>query len=206
MAKRRSQKKRGVQKYTRKKIILLGVEGDNQTERKYFNHFNRMQNKYVIHFAKGNETDPVNIVANIKRDILKAGPDSFTKGDIAFAVFDTDTDPGKETIIRQAQKNAFESGIRTVISNPCFEIWFILHFDGSSAAFNSNREVIQKIRTFIPDYEKSQDIFEQLFCHIARATQRAMSLRKMHEEHGHVKILDKNPMTEIDMLVKLLLD
>lgn len=38
MVKRQGQKKRGIPKYTRKKIILLGVEGDNKTERHYFNH------------------------------------------------------------------------------------------------------------------------------------------------------------------------
>lgn len=104
MVRRREQKKRGVRKYKQRKIILIGVEGDNKTERLYFNNFNRLQDKYVIRFASGNETDPVNIVENIKKDILKAGDDAFNKEDLAFAVFDTDVAPEKERMISNARR------------------------------------------------------------------------------------------------------
>lgn len=48
MVKRVGQKKRG--KYSRKpkKIILIGTEGNNQTEKKYFTSFNQTQSEYKI--------------------------------------------------------------------------------------------------------------------------------------------------------------
>ncbi len=205
MVKRQGQKKRGIPKYTRKKIILLGVEGDNKTERHYFNHFNRLQAKYVIRFAKGNETDPVNIVANLARDIEQAGTDSFTRGDIAYAVFDTDTCQHKEAAIQQAVRTARKAGIKIAISNPCFEVWFICHFDHCTSAFCSNRAAIQKLKTYIPEYEKNVDVFPLLFNYIEEAIHRAEYLRNMHKEQGHTRSIDMNPMTDVDMIVKLLL-
>ena len=46
MVKRVGQKKRG--KYSRKpkKIILIGTEGNNQTEKNYFTAFNQTQSEY----------------------------------------------------------------------------------------------------------------------------------------------------------------
>lgn len=48
MVKRVGQKKRG--KYSRKpkKIILIGTEGNNQTEKNYFTAFNQTQSEYKI--------------------------------------------------------------------------------------------------------------------------------------------------------------
>lgn len=48
MVKRVGQKKRG--KYSRKpkKIILIGTEGNNQTEKKYFTSFNQTQSEYKM--------------------------------------------------------------------------------------------------------------------------------------------------------------
>lgn len=39
----------------------MGTEGSNQTERKYFSMFNKLQNEYRILFSKGNNTDPVGV-------------------------------------------------------------------------------------------------------------------------------------------------
>lgn len=65
--KRVGQKKRGNPSRKTKKIILMGTEGSNQTERKYFSSFNQLQNEYRILFSKGNNTDPVGVV----NDLLK---------------------------------------------------------------------------------------------------------------------------------------
>lgn len=63
MVKRVGQKKRG--KYSRKpkKIILIGTEGSNQTEKKYFTAFNQTQSEYKINVAKGNNTDPEGVMS-----------------------------------------------------------------------------------------------------------------------------------------------
>jgi hypothetical protein len=51
----------------RKKLLLVGTEGNNKTEKIYLREMERRQNDYHILFAPGNETDPVNIVKNTIR-------------------------------------------------------------------------------------------------------------------------------------------
>ncbi|MCF0238755.1 MAG: hypothetical protein HUK24_09155, partial [Sphaerochaetaceae bacterium] len=46
-----------------KKIILITTEGNNQTETNYFKKFE--SDTYRIVFARGNETDPVNMIKNL---------------------------------------------------------------------------------------------------------------------------------------------
>lgn len=43
----------------RKSIILIAAEGKNETEKNYFKHFRN--DKFVIEFTKGNDTDPENM-------------------------------------------------------------------------------------------------------------------------------------------------
>lgn len=205
MVNRKEQKKRGVPKYKRRKLILIGVEGDNKTEKQYFNHFNRLQGKYSIRFANGNETDPINIVENIKKAILKAGGDSFGNGDYAFAVFDTDVAPEKEQAIAKAKQIAKGTGIKLVLSNPCFEVWFVLHFECSSAAYPTSDHVIKKLRTFISNYEKNEDVYNLLENNIESAIEGAEYLRKTHINCGNKKIIDQNPMTDVDVIIKKLI-
>lgn len=51
------QEKRGKRKRERKKFIVIGCEGNNVTEKNYFQSL-KMQNYRVI-FVPGNDTDPV---------------------------------------------------------------------------------------------------------------------------------------------------
>lgn len=199
MVRKSEQKKRGNKKRTRKKVIWLGVEGSNKTERQYFNFFNKQQDKYVIRFAKGNYTDPMQIVNSLKNEIKE-------DGDLAFAVFDTDTDLEKEETIRKARELAINADIRTAISNPCFEVWYILHYIDSTAAYISNDAVLKKLRQYLPDYEKNQDVCSELSCNTKEAILRAERLRKYHQEQGHEQVMEQNPSTGIDQIVKLLVD
>ena len=52
-----------------KRTILIALEGKNKTERLYFNHFNNRNNDYIIIFAKGNTTDPVNMIYGLIKEI-----------------------------------------------------------------------------------------------------------------------------------------
>ena len=62
MVARTKQKQRGQAKRARKRIILIGCEGKNQTEQNYFKEFNQTQKNYTIQPASGNSTDPKGIV------------------------------------------------------------------------------------------------------------------------------------------------
>ena len=52
MVKRVGQKKRGKYSKKPKKIIFIGMEGNNQTEKNYFTAFNQTQSEYKIMLLK----------------------------------------------------------------------------------------------------------------------------------------------------------
>ena len=40
------------------------------------------------------------------------------------------------------------------VSNPCFEVWLILHFADCAAGISSPKAAAEKLRRHLPDYSK----------------------------------------------------
>lgn len=203
---RSKQKGRGVHRFQKRKIILLGVEGTNRTERIYFDHFNRLQKNYVVRFAPENVTDPVRIVESVQK-VLEKRKDSIhiaSGQDVACAVFDTDVERKKASAIREAGRIAKAAGIQLVLSNPCFEVWFLLHFVYSTAGYATNDAVLRALRRYIPAYQKNMDVFELLREKLPRAIAHAQRLRKYHQESGNAFVMERNPSSDADQIVALL--
>lgn len=203
---RGKQKRRGVVTRQPKQLIVIGTEGRNQTEQLYFQNFNRIQRRYVVKFAPENATDPLRIVKSIQKWVKRQGDFDLGHGkDYAYAIFDTDTDGRKEDEICAAKALAKSTGIRILWSNPCFEVWYTLHFAYSTAPFASNEEVLRRLRQFLPNYQKNGDVFDRLFEHTAKAIGRAKKLRHYHQENNRARVMDQNPGSEVDVLVEILM-
>lgn len=199
MVARTKQKQRGKVTKNRKTLILIGCEGKNKTEKNYFTEFNRTQKKYMIKPASGNSTDPKGIVEDT---VVSMG--KFEEEDLAFCLFDSDTDKQKQPQIDQAVALAKKNGIEVLLSVPCFEIWFLQHFQYSTGSLTSN-QTIDKLKKFIPEYEKSENVFLQLEESMETAVEHAERLERYHNELGvQSKSLERNPSTEAYKLVKLL--
>lgn len=126
----------------RKNVILFGFEGENKTEKKYFQNFQGRDKLYNIAFAYGNDTDPVKIVEHIigymrEKDI------SSKYGDKIYCVFDSDVDMSKQLQINKAVLKASKKGIEIIMSVPSFEIWYLLHFMDTTHHFASNDELLK---------------------------------------------------------------
>ena len=201
MVKRSAQKQRGRNERSTKRFILIGTEGKNKTEIGYFNQFNRIQKNFRVRFSSGNSTDSMGIVEDIKRskDDLE-----FRADDLAFAVFDADLWGTRGKQIQQAINYAEKQEIKVILSNPCFEVWFVLHFEDGRAPYDSSDKVIDKLKQYVPDYEKSRDMFELLQGNMEKAISRAEQLRRYHEDNSTLKLYEQNRMTDVDRLVKLL--
>ena len=52
---------------------------------------------------------------------------------MAFCVFDTDMDYNKNKIINKAKQYAKERNIKIITSTPCIELWFLLHYEYTTA-------------------------------------------------------------------------
>lgn len=124
-------KPRNTNQRERKKVILLMAEGENKTETFYFKGLSN--SSYVMQFAPGNYTDPVNMVNALRRTFDDLGLDA-TAGDVAYCLVDSDLDPKKDKQIACADAKAGD-GIKMIVSCPCFEIWYVCHYTKSTRQF-----------------------------------------------------------------------
>lgn len=189
--------------------VVIACEG-KKTEPLYFDairsHLRASAKDIVI--VDHNGTDPLTIVQSAVDEVERQKP--WLKGDTAWAVFD-----GDEHRQNAAQKQRWDQAlslaaarhIKVVISNPCFELWYLLHFQAQSA--NIHRDAtLSALKTHIQGYEKGISVFAALHTlqpplGRSSATTRAVNLRAMHNRNGTQSWT--NPGTEVDILVGRLL-
>ena len=204
MVRRASKKKKDRPTREIRKVILVSAEGMNKTERTYFAEFNRLQKDYHIVFATGTSTDPVNIVSEAIDGVTKNGL-NLRQGDIACAVFDADF--GKAGKIKEARQIAKKAGIRVILSNPCFEVWLLQHFRYSTRGYLSNDAVIDDLLGYWPEYRKSIGSYQAIVDKTYTAMENAEKLRAYHDSlYTGMNIEDRNPSTDVDELVRTILE
>lgn len=196
------QAERGSKKRNTKKIILIGTEGENKTEKLYFSALlSEFNNVYSIKFAEGNETDPESIVENTKKASEKYCTD---EGDIALAIFDTDVEQSKQSQVDSAITQAYKSNIQVIMSAPCFEIWFLLHFRYSTHQYYSSDEAVDELKKkYIDTYNKNLQVYDMLRGNQEIAIENAKKLEKYHNDLGlREKDVKRNPSTEVYKLIE----
>ena len=114
--------------------------------------------------------------------------------DTVWCVFDRDD----HERIHEALTRARDCNINVAFSNPCFEIWFLLHFEYSTAE-RTRRAVASQLKEHIPKYNKSMDVYDLLREHQDEAIRNADTLRKHHLNGGGKGT--ENPSTTVYRLV-----
>lgn len=186
-----------------KSKIIIAVEGNNKTEKLYFNNFDNGKKSYSITIAKGNNTDPVGLVKSLSKEIERIGLD-FLEGDRAYCIFDTDTDIIKNKAINDARKYANTKGIIIITSTPSIELWFLLHYEYTTASL-SNNEVIKRLRNHYSKYEKNVNIFPYINDKVDKAIENAKRLEKYQfSNNKKIGMVEANPNTEIYKIVEYL--
>ena len=204
MVRRATKKDSQSKKRQTKKILVLAAEGSNKTEKTYFNEFNAKQNEFRIIHARGNNTDPVKIVQDAINTAAREEVD-YKYGDRAAAVFDVDF--GKENQIIEAIELANKNSIDVYLSNPCFEVWLLLHYRYSTKSYINNGTAINDLMKHWPRYEKSIDSFS----HLDNLTDTAITNAKKVKEHflradGIDDVMRCNSSTDVHELVEMLLN
>ena len=127
-------------------VIRVLTEG-RVTERSYLKILGRQNPQIRIDFAESGMA-PLSLVERArqhaklnKRTKRRTGGPDF---DEIWCVFDVDDHP----YVKQAQQEARDSGIRTVISNPCFELWLLLHEQRSDCIHRPTRSAKEVPRTW----------------------------------------------------------
>jgi len=198
-------KKRNSNSRKRKKIIFIATEGKNKTEKLYFKKFN--SDKVQIRFAKGGSTDPVNMVSELLSECKDMGFDP-EAGDMAYCVLDSDFVASKNNQIALADKKAEANDLSLIVSSPCFEIWYLCHYDYSTKAFASNEEVIDELKKRIPQYDKNkEDMYELLRSMQDNAATNAKRLEKYNFQSGKKPhTVEFMPSTEVYRIIETIME
>ncbi len=187
-----------------KSKILIAAEGKNKTEKTYFSNFEDGKKSYNITYARGNNTDPLKLVKMLIKEIDELKLD-LQDDDVAYCIFDTDVDPNKNKIIEEAIQLAKKNNIKIITSSPCFELWFLLHYDYTTANMDSE-EVIKRLKEYYPKYEKNINIYPDIIKEIYLAIDRAKKLEKYQTDNNRrIGTVEANPNTEVYKIVEYLM-
>lgn len=199
-----SSKQRNKQNRKEKPMIIITAEGRNETEAQYFNNFRTADCPYIIKFHKaGHVTDPTKLAASIRKRWDDEDADVRT-GDMAFVIVDLDNKESKAKEIQQLEaKNRVE---KFIVSNPSFEVWYLLHYEYSTRSYMNADAVIRELRKHYPGYEKTSDMYPLLKDKMGDAITNAEKLEDYHkeEEYSHPDV-NCNPYTDVHKLVKKLI-
>ena len=198
-----SLKKRGRQTRIVKPVYLIIAEGKNKTEVLYLSHFRDQSKEYSIQFVKaGYNTDSISLYKTIveKWDELDLSSDN---GDKAFIVLDIDDDLNKAKKVAELIKSNKNPAISFIVSNPAFEIWFLLHFKYTTKHYVDAEAVIKDLKKFIPTYEKNRDCYMECIDKIQEALENVEKLGKYYEEMVWPSV-DCNPRTDMGDLIRWL--
>ena len=200
MGRQFDRKRRDKQKRRPKPLILLVAEGTNMTESQYFRSFQNQNAEYTIKILKpGHRTDPYKML-QIITSYWDDNELSEENGDAGFVVLDLDCDEEKAGLIRALAQDS--SCIQFAVSNPCFEVWFLMHFKYSTHSFLSSQDVVRELKTEIPDYSKNKDVSVMLVDKLGEAMKNAGKLNKHYDSIDCVWPSNQcNPRTDVPKII-----
>ena len=181
--------------------VLIVCEGE-QTEPLYFDSFKQeydlsSANVVVTDASKG--SDPVSIIKHAEK-LYKESQKENNAFDRVFCVFDKDQHGNYDTAVRMLSK--VNSKFTAITSVPCFEYWFLLHFEYTTKSFPSASAVISELKKHITAYSKNNmRIFGTLNAQLQTAIQNAEKANESAKRAG-----TDNPSTKVVDLVNYLLN
>jgi hypothetical protein len=184
-----------------KPVVLVLCEGE-VTEPEYLQGLakNRKNPRVQIDVAAVHG-DPRTLVQAAKKRKADSESKALRQGDdnLAFdsvwCVFDID----QHSYISDAKQIALENGIHVAVSNPCFELWLLLHFRDQPGMQSTSR-----MRTLLFDYVSQYDKrvdYKHYAAGYQNAVVRAKRLDETAENDGEP---GRNPTTSVYKLAELI--
>jgi len=171
---------------------LLIVCGAKSTEPAYLSGLRQAARnpavaiKVVIHAR-----DPKSVVKYAQK-LRDQSPDDV---DQVWCVLDVD-----EFEFREAISIAHKARINLAISNPCFEIWLLLHLLDATAPISGATGALRALKGVAPAYDKTKLRFDDFAKGVPDAIRRAQALP------GSTEILGPNPSTGMWRLAGLIVE
>ena len=113
---------------------------------------------------------------------MRRRKDSFEEGDQVWAVFDRDDHPRFDDAVRLCERN----GVGVARSDPCFELWLILHERDYDRAC-TRRDVQRELASLRPEYDRGgakTPNCDELMRHVEEAERRAKAQLQRREREG----------------------
>lgn len=133
------------------------------------------------------------IAKNARKEALRLRDANIAIDEI-WCVFDVDDHPRLQEAKIQAQAN----DVRLAVSNPCFELWIILHFREQSA-FIDRHSAKSACNRLVPGQREKTPGIEQCDAGYQLAVERATALERRNESAGQP---GENPSTTVHMLTE----
>lgn len=181
---------------TPRETVLIVCEG-SKTESIYFNGLSgklRIPTVAVKVCGKECGSAPINVV--------DYAIERCSQYDHCWCVMDVEA-PRPHKTLEQALDMARVNKLRVALTNPCFEFWYVLHFEKIASAFDTNPQVRKRLKRHIPRYDKGKtDVFEKLFPLIRTAVDNAEQV--LVDKQCGKDLSKHNPSTHVHNLVKLI--
>lgn len=183
--------------------LLVFTEGE-LTEEQYLNHWRRRHRDTVLVTIDPYHGPPAQLVdravAAARADRRSASRGEGRAYDEVWCVFDVDQHPGLDAAMEKAAANSID----VALSNPCIELWFLLHFADQTA--HLERGEAQRLASghLACDKALSSQALAALTDRYPDAKQRAIDLVRKHDGDGSPP--HANPSSSMWQLIDRLRD
>ena len=185
-----------------KPVILIVCEGT--TEREYLDGFWHATRNPRVTIRISPETGDPKTLVEVAKQIRQDAEDEAHRErddnrayDSVWCVCDVDD----HSRLANARQMACDNGIKMAISNPCFELWLLLHFRDSPGMQHRDK-VKQMLAKYVPEYDKHVE-YRTYSMGYAEAVTRAKRLDRSAESDGDA---GRNPTTDVYELTELICD
>ena len=203
MARRFEEFSRSRRERRRKPVLFIICEG-SETEVNYFKRFRSRDSLIEIRPFVSKHKSVLSLVEHA-RDLIKQEPYYPEDGDQLWCVFDRNGNTNEQ--LAKAETMAARLNYKIVFSNPCFELWFLLHFTDQRGYLEDAGAVIRLLdaKDILPGYKKSGNYYDVLRPLQSVAAGRAHALAEIHGSDRKTLIhRDANPCTTAVLLVEYL--
>ncbi len=184
--------------------VLIYCEGRN-TEDIYLKGIRRELRDRPIEIVIGpSDGEPSMLVQDAVKHRDRFARKTDEKFDQVWCVFDVEA-PRPHPSLEPAIAAARKAGLRCALSNPCFELWLILHFEHCTVPGLSSADAGKRLAKLLPGYEprgSKSFAFAQVRGGMASARERARLLHAAHQrEHPGCR---SNPCSSMPELLDAL--
>src|ERR1041384_2942707 len=138
-----------------RKLILI-VCGGHVSEPDYFNAIREKHKDRLIRLEIAPERcAPLALVRKaiaLRNRAAQMAQDAFDHFDAVWCVFDKD-----QFDLLSAEQLALAQGVKIAVSNPCFELWLVLHFQEQTGHVSVG-QIQRMCKKYLPGYNKKVNI------------------------------------------------